>query len=76
MRNDRAMIFPLSLSDMNILLGVVALLLLVTSTLVSSYHGSVRILINKKRLSGVAIVAAILFLVTVAIRIMDVILGQ
>jgi hypothetical protein len=70
------MIFPLTLSDMNILLGVVALLLLVTSTLVSSYHGKVRILINKKRLSGVAAVVAILFLVTVAIKIMDVILGH
>jgi len=70
------MTFPLSLSDMNILLGVVALLLLVTSTLVSSYHGKVKILISKKRLSGVAAVVAILFLVTVAIKIMDVILGQ
>jgi hypothetical protein len=70
------MTFPLSLSDMNILLGVVALLLLVTSTLVSSYHGKVKILISKKRLSGVAAVVAILFLVTVAVKIMDVILGQ
>jgi len=70
------MIFPLSLSDMNILLGVVALLLLVTSTLVSSYHGKVKILINKKRLSEVAAVVAVLFLVTVAVKIMDVILGQ
>ena len=70
------MTFPLSLSDMNILLGVVALLLLVTSTLVSSYHGKVKILISKKRLSGVAAVIAILFLVTVAVKIMDVILGQ
>jgi hypothetical protein len=70
------MIFPLSLSDMNILFGVVALLLLVTSTLVSSHHGGVRILVNKKRLSGVAAAVAILFLVTVAIRIMEVILGQ
>ena len=69
------MTFPLSLSDMNILLGVVALLLLVTSTLVSSYHGKVKILISKKRLSGVAAVVAILFLVTVAVKIMDVILG-
>ena len=70
------MTFPLSLSDMNILLGVVALLLLVTSTLVSSYHGKVKILISKKRLSGVAAVVAVLFLVTVAVKIMDVILGQ
>jgi hypothetical protein len=70
------MIFPLSLSDLNILFGVVALLLLVTSTLVSSYHGKVRILVNKKRLSGVAAVVAILFLVTVAIKIMEIILGQ
>ena len=70
------MTFPLSLSDMNILLGVVALLLLVTSTLVSSYHGKVKILISKKSLSGVAAVVAILFLITVAVRIVDVILGQ
>jgi hypothetical protein len=70
------MTFPLSLSDMNILFGVLALLLLVTSTLLSSRHGKVRILINKKRLSQVATVVAILFLITVAIRIVDVILGQ
>jgi len=70
------MIFPLSLSDMNILLGVVALILLVTSTLLSSYHGKVKILINKKRLSGVATVVAILFLITVAVRIVNVILGE
>jgi hypothetical protein len=70
------MTFPLSLSDMSILFGVLALLLLVTSTLLSSRHGKVRILINKKRLSQVATVVAILFLITVAIRIVDVILGQ
>jgi hypothetical protein len=70
------MTFPLSLSDMSILFGVLALLLLVTSTLLSSRRGKVRILINKKRLSQVATVVAILFLITVAIRIVDVILGQ
>jgi hypothetical protein len=70
------MTFPLSLSDMNILFGVLALILLVTSTLLSSRHGKVRILINRKRLSQVATVVAILFLITVAIRIVDVILGQ
>jgi hypothetical protein len=70
------MTFPLSLSDMSILFGVLALILLVTSTLLSSRHGKVRILINKKRLSQVATVVAILFLITVAIRIVDVILGQ
>jgi hypothetical protein len=70
------MTFPLSLSDMSILFGVLALILLVTSTLLSSRHGKVRILINRKRLSQVATVVAILFLITVAIRIVDVILGQ
>ena len=70
------MIFPLSLSDMNILLGVLALILLVTSTLLSSYHGKVKILISKKRLSKVATVVAILFLITMAARIVNVILGQ
>lgn len=70
------MAFPLSLSDMSLLFGVLALLLLVTSTLLSSRHGKVRMLINRKRLSQVATVVAILFLITVAIRIVDVILGQ
>ena len=70
------MTFPLSLSDMGILLGVVALILLVPSTLLSSYHGKVTIVISKKRLNEVAIVAAILFLITVAVRIVDVILSQ
>ena len=69
------MTFPLNLSDVSILLSVVALILLVTSTLLSSYHGKVKILISKKRLSGVATVVAILFLITMAVRIVDFVLG-
>jgi hypothetical protein len=61
---------------MNILLGAVALILLVTSTLLSSYHGKVKILISKKRLNEVAIVVAILFLITIAVKIVDIILSQ
>ncbi len=70
------MISPLSLSDLSIFFGVVALLLLFTSLLVSSYHSKVRVLINKKRLSRVAAVVGMLFFVTVAIKMMEVILSQ
>jgi hypothetical protein len=66
--------FPLTLEDASLLLATLAIILLVTSELLPHY-GRVTILFNKKRLRNVAATVSILFLTTVAIRIVDIILN-
>jgi hypothetical protein len=61
--------FPLSFWDISLWLAVTAIILLITSELISPYYGKTNILINKKRLRNVALTISIMFLITVAIRI-------
>jgi len=65
--------FPLSFWDTSLLLAVTAIILLITSELVSPYYGKTNLIINKKRLRNIALAVSILFLITVAIRIFDII---
>jgi len=65
--------FPLSFWDLSMWLAVTAIILLITSELVSPYYGKTSLLINKKRLKNVALVVSILFLITVVIRIYGII---
>jgi hypothetical protein len=67
--------FPLSFWDISIWLAVTAIVLLVTSELLSPYYGKANILINKKRLKNAALTVSSLFLATVAIRILSIILN-
>lgn len=60
---------PLTFWDTSLVLALTAITLLVTVELSSPYYGQTNLLINKKRLKNVALTAALLFLVTVAIRI-------
>ena len=69
------MMFPLNLWDASLLLATLAKIILITSELLPHY-GRVRILINKKRLRNTAAAVSILFLITVAIRIADIILNH
>jgi hypothetical protein len=55
--------------DINLWLGVTAIILLVISELTSPYYGQTNLLINKKRLKMVALTMGALFLITVAIKI-------
>jgi len=68
------MIFPLTMDDLSILLAATAILLLVTSELISSYSGKVAIKLDKKRLRRVGIIFSIFFLLTVGIRMYEIIL--
>jgi hypothetical protein len=70
------MMFPLGFWDISLLLATTAIILLITSELLSSYYGKVNVLINKKRLKNTAITFSTLFLITVAIRITEIILSQ
>lgn len=67
--------FPLSFWDISLWLAVTAIILLITSELISPYYGKTNLLINKKRLKNVALAVSSLFLVTVAIRIISIILN-
>jgi len=67
--------FPLSFWDISLWLAVTAIILLITSELISPYYGKTSLLINKKRLRNVALIMSILFLITVAIRIYEIIIS-
>jgi hypothetical protein len=67
--------FPLGFWDISLWLAVTAIILLITSELISPYYGKTNLLINKKRLRNVAITVSTLFLTTVAIRIATIIIS-
>ena len=65
--------FPLNFWDISLWLAVTAIILLITSELISPYYGKTNLLINKKRLKNAALATGILFLITVAIRIYSIV---
>jgi len=67
--------FPLGFWDISLLLAITAIILLVTSELLSPYYGKTGIQINKKRLKNTALAFSFLFLATVAIRIVSIIIA-
>jgi hypothetical protein len=68
--------FPLSFWDIGLWLAITAIILLVTSELISPYYGKTNLIINKKRLRNVALAFSILFLITVGIRIATIIISS
>lgn len=66
---------PLDLTDVSILLVIGVIVLVITAEIPSLYHGPTNLIINKKRLEKAALATGILFLATVAIRIIGIILG-
>jgi len=67
--------FPLSFWDISLWLAITAIILLITSELISPYYGKTNILINKRRIRNVSIIVSTLFLITVAIRIATIIIS-
>jgi len=67
--------FPLGFWDISLWLAVTAIILLITSELISPYYGKTNLLINKRRLRNVSIIVSTLFLITVAIRIATIIIS-
>jgi hypothetical protein len=68
-------VFPLNLWDVSLVLAVTAIVLLVTSEILSPYYGAANLKISKKRLRNSAIATSIIFLVTVVIRIATMVYG-
>jgi hypothetical protein len=67
--------FPLNIWDASLLFAVTAIVLLITSELLSPYYGRVNLKISRKRLRNSALFFSTLFLTTVAIRIAAIILN-
>jgi hypothetical protein len=68
------MSFPLSFWDISLWLAITAVILLITSELLSPYYGKTEIRISKKKLRNVAFGVSILFLATIVIRIISIVL--
>ena len=66
--------FPLSFWDLSLWLAVTAIILLTTTELTSPYYGKTNLLIERKRLRNVALTISLLFLITVIIRIYEIII--
>ena len=68
------MSFPLSFLDLSLWLAVTAIILLITSEMISPYYGKTNIRLDRRRLRNLAFGVAMLFLTTMAIRIVSIIL--
>jgi hypothetical protein len=68
--------FPLGLSDISVWLAITAIILLVTSELISPYYGKTSLIVNKKRLRNTALVVSTLFIITVALRVANIIIKR
>jgi hypothetical protein len=66
--------FPLSFWDISLWLAITAIILSITSELISPYYGKNKITINKQNLRNAALIVGILFIITVIIRIYAIIL--
>jgi hypothetical protein len=65
--------FPLGLWDISLWLAITAIILLITSELLSPYYGRINIGINRKRLRNAALAVSIIFLATLVIRIITIV---
>lgn len=67
--------FPLGFWDISLLTAITAIILLITSEMLSPYYGKVNVPINKKRLKHVSIGFSIIFLATVVVRIISILIS-
>lgn len=67
--------FPLTFWDLSLWLAVTAIILLITSELLSPYYGRTGIVLDKRKLRMIALVMGILFMATVVVRVIGIITG-
>ena len=61
--------FPLGIWDISLLLAITAIILLITSEMLSQYYGKINVRINRRKLRNTSIAASIVFLITITLRI-------
>jgi len=64
---------PLSFWDFGLWLAVVAIILLATAEIISSYYGEGTIFVEKSRLEKAALILGLIFIFIVAIRVYEII---
>jgi hypothetical protein len=64
---------PLTFTDISLLFTVGAIMLLITAELASPYYGHTNLTINKKKLRNAAYASGVVFLITVAITVINII---
>ena len=65
---------PLSLWDLALWIAFAAIILLITSELLSPYYGRIGLVIEKKNIRRVALILGMLFLASVALQIYGIIM--
>jgi hypothetical protein len=65
--------FPLNLLEISLFLAITAIILLITSEILSPRYGKINVQINQKKLRNAAWATSSLFLVSVTIRIISII---
>ena len=69
------MLIPIDFWDVSLWFAVTGITLLITAQIAFSYEGNATLLIDQKRLRTTAVVMAMLFLATMAIRIYDIVIS-
>ena len=69
------MSFPLDFWDVSLWLAITAIILLITSEMLSPYYSRINIHINRNKLRNAALGISILFLGTIVIRVISILLG-
>jgi hypothetical protein len=67
------MTFPLNVWDVSLLITMTAIMLLITSELLSPRYGKINIRVNRQRLKTATLAFSLLFLGTVALRVVELI---
>jgi hypothetical protein len=68
------MTFPLGLWDVSLFLAITATILLITSELLAPQYGRTNLKISRKNLKNAALTISVLFLATVAMKIVSIII--
>jgi len=69
------MSFPFTFWDVSLWLAITAIILLATAEIISPYYGRTNLIIEKKKLKRVSLVLGILFLITVVIRVYEIVIS-
>jgi hypothetical protein len=67
--------FPLGIWDISLLLAFTAIILLITSALLGTYHGTVNLKIDRRRLRNIGLLFSSLFLATMVMKILTILLN-
>jgi len=67
------MILPIDIGEMSVLFAATSIILLVTSELLSPYQRRIHIFVSRKRLRRITKLFSILFLLTAAIQVYNII---